>query len=346
MGTTLASGLLSRRPNRRQPTALANAAPHAAGAPGAAAGALARQAGGLALGVALCALSAAAAAQGTAQAAVPPATPMTPLTLVRPPAAQAAAALPRPVGCLIEPDRIAEVGTPVVGVIERFEVDRGDLVKAGQPLVRLRAGVERANHGVAEERVRIDSDVRAALAAHELAQQKVERAEQLIAENFLSPQALEQAKAEAEVARQKVAQAQGQQSVWRRERDVAEAQLEQRTLRSPFEGVVAERYMNPGERAEERPLLRIAVIDPLRVELMVPVAQFGSFAPGDAVVVQPELPDAPPVTARVRQVDRLMDAASNTFRVRLTLPNPQLSLPAGLRCKVELPARVAQRAAR
>mgnify|MGYP000703449220 CR=1 FL=1 len=39
-----------------------------------------------------------------------------------------------------------------------------------------------------------------------------------------------------------------------------------------------------------------------------------------------------------------VDAASNTFRVRLTLPNPNLQLPAGLRCRItfgEAPAAVA-----
>jgi multidrug efflux pump subunit AcrA (membrane-fusion protein) len=35
-------------------------------------------------------------------------------------------------------------------------------------------------------------------------------------------------------------------------------------------------------------------------------------------------------------VDRVIDAATNTFRVRLELPNPGGVLPAGLRCKVDL----------
>ena len=35
-------------------------------------------------------------------------------------------------------------------------------------------------------------------------------------------------------------------------------------------------------------------------------------------------------------VDRVIDGASNTFRVRMELPNADLSLPAGLRCKADL----------
>ena len=36
-------------------------------------------------------------------------------------------------------------------------------------------------------------------------------------------------------------------------------------------------------------------------------------------------------------VDKVLDSASNTFRVRLSLANAGNKLPAGLRCKVDLP---------
>ena len=51
----------------------------------------------------------------------------------------------------------------------------------------------------------------------------------------------------------------------------------------------------------------------------------------------PELPGAEPVQATVQHVDQVLDAASNSFRVRLSLPNPNNQLPAGLRCKAEVP---------
>jgi hypothetical protein len=35
-------------------------------------------------------------------------------------------------------------------------------------------------------------------------------------------------------------------------------------------------------------------------------------------------------------IDRVIDAASNTFRIRLSLPNPGNKIPAGLRCTAEL----------
>lgn len=241
------------------------------------------------------------------------------------------------VGCLIEPDRVADIGSQVVGLIERLHVDRGDAVRRGQTLVTLRGDIERANVVVADTRSQVDADILAARASLELADQKVRRAEALVAQNFISSQSLDQARGEAEVARQKLKQVNSQQQIWIKERAVAQAQLAVRTVTSPFAGVVVERYVNLGERVEERPMVRIAVIDPLRVELLVPTALYGSLAKGDQIAVMPELPGAESLIATVQQVDKVFDAASNSFRVRLSLPNPGNKLPAGLRCKAEVP---------
>ncbi len=243
----------------------------------------------------------------------------------------------RAVGCLIEPDRVADIGSQVVGLIERLHVDRGDAVRRGQTLVTLRGDIERANVVVADTRSQVDADILAAKASLDLADQKVRRAEALVAQNFISSQSVDQARGEAEVARQKLKQVSSQQLIWIKERAVAQAQLAVRTVTSPFAGVVVERYVNLGERVEERPMVRIAVIDPLRVELLVPTALFGSLAKGDQIAVMPELPGAESVTATVQQVDKVFDAASNSFRVRLSLPNPGNKLPAGLRCKADVP---------
>jgi RND family efflux transporter MFP subunit len=253
--------------------------------------------------------------------------------------AQAAAA--RPLGCLIEPDRVADIGSQVVGLVQQLHVERGDRVAAGQSLLSLKADVERANMGVADRRAAIDADVRAAEASLDLARQKVTRAEALLAQNFVSAQALDLARGENELAAQKLSQMRAQREVWGEERRVAAAQLALRTLRSPFDGVVVERFVNLGERVEDRPLMRVAVIDPLRVELLVPTAQYGTLSRGDTVSILPELPGAASVTATVSHVDRVLDPASNSFRVRLRLPNPGHRLPAGLRCKAETVATLA-----
>jgi RND family efflux transporter MFP subunit len=238
------------------------------------------------------------------------------------------------VGCLITPSRVAEVGTPTAGVIERVTVDRGDTVRKGQPLVILRADAERAQLASAELRADADAAVAAAKANLSLAQQKLNRAEDLFNRQFISAIAVEQARAERTVAAQTLQQALDQRSVFRAEAQQARAVLGLRTLNSPIDGIVVERLSHPGERIELQPVLRLADVSELRVEVAVPASQFGSVREGATASVSPEVPGLAARLAKVVQVDRIIDAASNTFRVRLALPNADSVVPAGARCKV------------
>ena len=211
----------------------------------------------------------------------------------------------QPMGCLIEPERVADVGSQVVGVIESMDVERGDLVKKGQVIATLRADVERASVVVASSRAEAQADLQAAAANLSFYQQRLARAEDLLAKKFISQQAFDQTRTEAEVAEQKLAQAREQRRVLSREHELATAQLSQRTIRSPIDGVVAERYLAPGERVEDKPLIRVAKVDPLRVQVVVPTAFFGKIQPGSTAKIMPELPDTQPVIARVTLVDKV-----------------------------------------
>lgn len=239
------------------------------------------------------------------------------------------------VGCLVEPDRVADVGSQSVGVLERLMVERGDNVSAGQVVARLSAQVERASASVAEARSQAEAEVRQAEAAYELAQRKLERARDLLKQDFVSDQALDQADAEARVASQRVVQAREAQRVSLREFRLSTAQLSQRDVRSPFDGIVIERYRTEGERIEREPVVRVARIDPLRIEAIVPASQFGSIQAGQVATIKTDLASYSAMSAKVVLVDRVIDPASNSFRVRLTLPNPERKIPAGLRCRVD-----------
>lgn len=242
----------------------------------------------------------------------------------------------QPLGCLIEPYRVSDVGSPVIGVIEHTLAERGDRVAAGQPLATLRSDVERQSVAVAMSKAQAVGELQAAQANAELARQKLARAKNLADQQFISSQALEQARAEAMVAENRLEQAREQRAVYARERDLAEAQLGLRTIRSPFPGVIVDRYLSAGERVEEKAVYRVAMVDPLRVEVVLPSSFYATVRQGMPVTITPDFPNADPRTAKVVLVDKVIDGASNTFRVRLELPNPDLSLPAGLRCKADL----------
>jgi RND family efflux transporter MFP subunit len=248
----------------------------------------------------------------------------------------AATTTPQPLGCLIEPFRVADIGSPVIGVIESVKVERGDRVDKGQVLATLRADVERASVDVAAGRAQAIGEYNAAVANADLARQKLVRAQDLADKQFISTQALEQARAEAGVADHRLAQAKEQRGILAREYELAQAQLQLRTIRSPSAGVIADRYMSAGERVEEKPVFRVAVVDPLRVEVVLPASLYGTVRAGALMNIAPEFPNAGTRQAKVVLVDRLIDGASNTFRVRLELPNAGMTLPAGLRCKADV----------
>jgi RND family efflux transporter MFP subunit len=276
----------------------------------------------LAVGLWLCCAS-------TAQAAPPAAAAPQQAT------APSSAAPLQALGCLIEADRVADIGSPVIGVVERVEVERGDPVRKGQVLAVLRSDVERAALDVARLRAESGTELQAATANAQFLRDRRQRAEDLFKQQFISQQALDQARNESEVAEQKLALAREQRRVSGQERDVAAAQVAQRVIRSPFDGVVAERHVGAGERVDERPLFRVAKVNPLRVQLVLPVAHYRRVRLGDVVSVLPDLPGAAAAAARVTMVDKVVDAASNTFRMHLELPNADGGLPAGLRCRAE-----------
>jgi membrane fusion protein, multidrug efflux system len=92
--------------------------------------------------------------------------------------------------------------------------------------------------------------------------------------------------------------------------------------------------MAPGDYVGENPIFKLASIDPLKVEVVVPARRFGAAKKGMKAEVRPEAPLGGVYAGRVTIVDRVVDAASSTFVVRVDIANPSLKLPSGLRCRV------------
>src|SRR5262245_24508349 len=51
--------------------------------------------------------------------------------------------------CLTEPQQVVKLASPVVGVIARLDVDRGDIVRQGQIVGKIEDGVEAATLALA-----------------------------------------------------------------------------------------------------------------------------------------------------------------------------------------------------
>jgi RND family efflux transporter MFP subunit len=236
--------------------------------------------------------------------------------------------------CIIEPNQVVAIGSPVTGRIDSILVDRADLIEAGQALVQLDSRVEVASVAVARARAEMDGQLLASEAAAEMDERKKQRALQLFERDALSLDLKEEAETQAELSQRQLQQAREGRQLAALELKQARELLARRTIRSPVSGVVVERLMAAGEVVDEETILRVAEIDPLLVEVILPSAMFGSIEPGARAAITPDVPGDEVHVASVTVVDRVIDAASGTFAVRLELPNPDHGIPGGLHCQV------------
>ena len=241
---------------------------------------------------------------------------------------------PSDLSCLIKPYAVVAVGAPVEGVLESVTVDRGDLVKQGQVLATLEASLEKATVGVAKAKADVESATKSSQTKFEFSVRKLERAEEMHKTASIARQELDEARAEKSLAEISKIEAAEHKRIAEAEYEQAVTALALRTVRSPINGMVLERFLSPGEQTRQSPILRVAQLDPLRVEVFAPLSWLGKITKGMQASVAPEVPGLAPVTAVVAAVTPVVDGASGQFRVRLEFPNPNFQVSAGLPCTI------------
>jgi RND family efflux transporter MFP subunit len=222
----------------------------------------------------------------------------------------------------------------VPGLLETVTVDRGDLVKEGQVLATLESKRERAAVVVARARAEMEGAIKFNKARLEFGTRKFDRNEELYKKNFIPSGELDEIETTKLLAEMSYLEARENKRLAELELERAMTEVEVRMVRSPITGAVVERLLSPGEFTNQTPILKLAQLDPLRVEAIAPVALLGTIIAGMQGEVMPEAPVNGVHRARVKAVDRMVDPASGTFGVRLGLPNPGYRLSAGLKCKV------------
>jgi RND family efflux transporter MFP subunit len=240
------------------------------------------------------------------------------------------------VDCVIEPSIALRIGSPVTGIISAVEVDRGDRIRRGQVLARLESSVEEATLALARARAASGAEIDARRARLEQTRTELARAASLHERAVVSTQRIEELRAASQIAASDLALAELNRRMAVLEVGRVEAMLEQRTIRSTVDGVVTARNLGAGEYIHyDNHILAVAQVDPLHVEAFLPVRLYGRVGLGSRATVRPDPPVGGVYSAEIRVLDQVFDAASGTFGVRLTLPNPALALPGGVRCRIE-----------
>ena len=239
---------------------------------------------------------------------------------------------------LIEPYLIVKVGSSVPGILETVNVDRGALVKKDQVLARLQDRVERATMELARARAQMKSTIAARQARLDFTQRRQQRMEELFKKKVIPFENMDESRTDTKLAEMQLAEEVENLGLAELEYKRSVEVVKRMTINSPITGVVMERFLSPGEYVEDQPVLKLAQIDPLNIEVFAPVEIFGTIKVGLQAKVRPEAPIGGSYNAKVTIVDRVIDAASGTFGIRLEIPNPKYQLPAGLKCRGIFPS--------
>ena len=234
--------------------------------------------------------------------------------------------------CLVKPEMYVELSSSVDAILEQVLVDTGDRIKKGQPLVRLEASVEKARVNLARMQASSDSEIDNRRVQLQYAKRNYKRIKDLYVRKSVSLYEKDKAETEVALAEIELGKATEKKKIAQLNLELALAELERRTIRSPIDGIVVDRYSMVGESVMERTIMKLAQVDPLRVELIAPTEYFGLIKKGMEVDIYPERPANKSFKATVTIVDQLIDPASGSFTVRMALPNPGDQLVGGVNC--------------
>lgn len=240
--------------------------------------------------------------------------------------------------CLVEPSEVVEIGSSVPGIIESLNFERNNFVNKGEVVAQLDSRVELATLELATARAETDTslNLRRENAAFGIRTQK--RNQKLFNESTISAQDMDKVKTETYIAQLQARQEEDNQRIAQLEAERARQALERRTIRSPISGVIIDKYKSAGEYVEAEPVYRIAQLDPLHVELILPVEKLNTVKLGMKAEISLDIQSEHDTKhiAVVKSVDRVADAASGTFGVMLSMPNAGLRIPSGVRCNLSL----------
>lgn len=234
--------------------------------------------------------------------------------------------------CLVRPEMYIDLSSSVDSTLKEVLVKTGDIIKKDQPLVKLEASVEAAKVKLAQLQAASIGEIMNRKTQLKYANRNNQRLQALYAKKSIS--LFEKDKAETEVALAKIelSKARENKQIAQLNLEKAQAELALRTINSPIDGIVVDTYARVGEFVAERTIMKLAQIDPLRVELIAPAEYFGKITQGMIVNIYPEQPANKTFKATVSVVDQLIDPASGSFTVRMAIPNPDDELVSGVNC--------------
>jgi multidrug efflux system membrane fusion protein len=266
---------------------------------------------------------------------------------------------------VVEASRRVELAFQVPGILVSLPVKEGDRVAQGDVIAQLRqdefqarldslqADLDRARAALAallagerpEEQLRREAQVRQAEARLANARADLDRASRLVTSRAISQAEFDRTQATYQVAvedHQSTIQL-AELATVAREEDIlgseatvrglearlveANLQLQDSTLRAPYDGVIAERFVEEGQniRAKE-PVVRFQDVDEVEILVNVPESvMVADIQRADIVELVASFSGAPGLSfpVHIREMAQVADATTQTFQIRTAMQAPE-----------------------
>ena len=229
-------------------------------------------------------------------------------------------------GEFVSPVR-SELAVKTPGRVAKMFVEEGSHVAKGQPVLELESDYLRLNLE------RANADIARAKAAEDDAHRDLDRKKDLIAKDSIPRATYDRSQSAYDQAVAMRQSAAAQAALLRQ-------QIDDATLRSPIDGVVAEKRAEVGERMGDNSVAVVLVqISPLKLRFKVPERYLASVHAGDPVKATVDPYPNQVFQGRVTTVGGVVDSATRSFFVETEFANGDGKLKPGLFARVEMNAR-------
>lgn len=197
-----------------------------------------------------------------------------------------------------------DISNEVAGVVKSIDFESGDQVSQGDTLLRMDTSTDEAA-------------LRTQRAESKLSEQQFNRTANLLPKSAVSQAQYDEAKANMEAAQARV--------------NEAEAQLEKKVIKAPFDGTLGLRLVDQGQYlGVGTSIVEINMLDPIYIDYTISEKELANVGVGhDVVATVAAVPDKE-FRGKVSAINSSVNPQTRTVRVRATLKNPDLELRPGM----------------
>jgi membrane fusion protein, multidrug efflux system len=225
-------------------------------------------------------------------------------------------------GEFVSPVR-SELSAKLPGRVARLHVDEGSIVRRGQPVLQLETDYVSLNLRAAE------ADIARAKAALDEATRDLARKKELVGKGSVPQATFDRSQAVYDQANAGYAAARAQA-------DLLRQQLADSTLRSPVDGIIAEKRTDVGARLGDGGVAFVVVqLSPLRLRFQVPERYLGRINAGDRVTARVDPYPAETFAGTIKTVGGVIDPKTRTMFAEAEFANRDGRLRPGLFARVE-----------